>query len=157
MTSDSTKRVQSALESHGVTTRVEEMPGSTRTAQDAADAVGCEVGQIVKSLVFATEDGDLVLALTSGSNRVDAARLADLVGKPVGMADPNVVREATGFAIGGVPPVGLTVSVPVYVDEDLLQYETIWAAAGTPRSVFAIEPEALVQITAGQVADFVER
>ena len=133
------------------------MPGSTRTAQDAADAVGCEVAQIAKSLVFATDDGELVLAITSGSNRVDIQRLADLVGEPVGMANPNAVREQTGFAIGGVPPVGLAAPVEVFVDEDLLRHETIWAAAGTPRSVFAIDPARLVEITGGRVADFVER
>ena len=157
MTSDSMKRVTSALARHGVDVQVEEMPGSTRTAQDAADAVGCEVGQIAKSLVFATDDGELVLAVTSGSNRVDTQRLADLVGEPVAMANPNVVRDTTGFAIGGVPPVGLAAPVKVFVDEDLLQHRTIWAAAGTPRSVFAIDPARLVEITGGRVADFVER
>ena len=149
--------MQSALASHEVTARGEEMPGSTRTAQDAANAVGCEVGQIAKSLVFATAEGELVLAITSGSNRVDTERLAELVGDSVGMANPDVVRETTGFAIGGVPPVGLAAPVTVFVDEDLLRHETIWAAAGTPRSVFAIEPRRLVEITGGQVADFVER
>lgn len=150
-TSNSIRRVEDALRAHGVDTVVTEMPGSTRTAQDAADAVGCAVGQIAKSLVFASESGDLLLAVTSGSNRVDPKRLASFVGEPVELADPNRVRDVTGFAIGGVPPVALPDHIPVYVDRDLLGYSEIWAAAGTPRSVFRITPGELVAITGGEV------
>ena len=131
------------------------MPGSTRTAHDAADAVGCEVGQICKSLVFVSDAGQVVLAVTSGSNRADAALLAELVGAPVQMADPETVRAATGYAIGGVAPVGLETDVPVFIDGDLMAYEEVWAAAGTPRSVFPIAPDDLVRATGGTVASFV--
>lgn len=150
-TSNSIRRVEEALQAHGVDTVVTEMPGSTRTAQDAAAAVGCSVGQIAKSLVFAAESGGLLLAVTSGANRVDPKRLASFVGEPVGLADPNRVREVTGFAIGGVPPVALPPGIPVYIDRDLLAYPEIWAAAGTPRSVFRITPGELVAITGGEV------
>lgn len=156
MASQSTRKVQEALARHGLDVRVADMPGSTRTARDAALAVGCTVGQIAKSLVFAAEDGSLLLAITSGSNRVDVGRLAAVVGSTVRMADPDTVRQATGFAIGGVAPVGHARPLPVVIDEDLLQYEQIWAAAGTPRSVFPIAPDRLVEITGGRVAAFAE-
>lgn len=149
--SKSTRRVIDALEAHGLDAEVRDMPGSTRTAQDAAAAVGCEVAQIVKSLVFACEDGRTVLVLVSGANRVDVERLSRELGSPVSMADPSAVREATGFAIGGVAPVGLPDAVPVLMDEDLLGYDTVWAAAGTPRSVFPVAPTALRDVTGATV------
>lgn len=152
--SRNTKRVEQALRAHGVDTVVSEMPGSTRTADDAAAAVGCTVGQIAKSLVFVTASGKPVLAVTSGSNRVDPVRLAEHVGEPVRMADPDLVRNATGFAIGGVPPVGLATDLPVYIDRDLLAYDEIWAAAGSPRSVFRISPGELIALTKGEVSAF---
>lgn len=141
--SKSTRRVTDALHALGLEAEVRDVPGSTRTAQDAADAVGCEVSQIVKSLVFVTEDDDPVLVLTGGANRADATVLEGHVGSPLRMADPATVRDVTGFAIGGVAPVGLTGTVPVLMDRDLLNHEVVWAAAGTPRSVFPIAPEAL--------------
>ena len=122
-----------------------EFPEGTRTAQDAAAAIGCEVGQIVKSLVF-LRDGEPVLVLCSGANTVDARRLG------LEKADADVVRRATGFAIGGVPPYGFPAPLETLVDEDLLGYDEIWAAAGTPRSVFPLTPAQLVERTGGAVA-----
>jgi prolyl-tRNA editing enzyme YbaK/EbsC (Cys-tRNA(Pro) deacylase) len=122
-----------------------EFPEGTRTAQDAAAAIGCEVGQIVKSLVF-LRDGEPVLVLCSGANTVDAQRLG------LAKADADVVRRATGFAIGGVPPYGFPAPLETLVDEDLLGYEEIWAAAGTPRSVFPLAPAQLVERSGGTVA-----
>lgn len=145
--SRSTRRVLAALHDLGLDVALTEMPGSTRTAVDAANAVGCEVAQIVKSLVFASARGDVWLVLVSGTNRVDTARLEDHLGTPVGMADPSTVRSATGFAIGGVAPVGLATAVPVLMDEELLAHEVVWAAAGTPKSVFPIAPETLRHAT----------
>jgi prolyl-tRNA editing enzyme YbaK/EbsC (Cys-tRNA(Pro) deacylase) len=122
-----------------------EFPEGTRTAQDAAAAIGCEVGQIVKSLVF-LRDGEPLLVLCSGANTVDAQRLG------LDKADADVVRRATGFAIGGVPPYGFPAALETLVDEDLLGYDEIWAAAGTPRSVFPLTPAQLVERTGGTVA-----
>jgi prolyl-tRNA editing enzyme YbaK/EbsC (Cys-tRNA(Pro) deacylase) len=130
----------------------QEFPEGTRTAADAAAAIGCDVAQIVKSLVFLL-DGRPVLALVSGANRLDEARLAAaLGGGEVGRADADVVREATGFAIGGVPPFGFPEPLPTAIDEDLLALPVAWAAAGTPRDVFPIAPEDLVRATEGTVA-----
>jgi prolyl-tRNA editing enzyme YbaK/EbsC (Cys-tRNA(Pro) deacylase) len=139
-----------ALANAGLEPRIEEFPASTRTAQDAATAIGTSVGQIVKSLVFLSEDTP-VLALMSGSNQLDLERLGALTGAPIRKADADVVRNATSFAIGGVPPVGFPVPMPTFIDRDLLQYDTIWAAAGTPRHVFAIAPNDLTRITGGTV------
>jgi prolyl-tRNA editing enzyme YbaK/EbsC (Cys-tRNA(Pro) deacylase) len=122
-----------------------EFPEGTRTAQDAAAAIGCTVGQIVKSLVF-LRDGEPILVLCSGANTVDAQRLG------LNKADANVVRRATGFAIGGVPPYGHPAPLETLVDEDLLGYDEIWAAAGTPRSVFPLTPAELVERSGGTVA-----
>ena len=127
----------------------------TRTAEDAATAVGCEVGQIVKSLVF-TVGGAPVMALVSGKNQLDTRKLAALfnVGrKQVERADADTVRAATGYAIGGVPPFGHAMRLPVYIDEDLTTYDVIWAAAGTPNTVFAVAPVELVRASGGRVAD----
>jgi prolyl-tRNA editing enzyme YbaK/EbsC (Cys-tRNA(Pro) deacylase) len=123
-------------------------------AADAARAIGCEIGQIVKSLVFMA-DGIPFLALTSGSNRADALRLAELVGsEEVRRASADEAREATGYAIGGTPPFGHSRPLTVLVDRDLVSYDVIWAAAGTPDSVFPIVPDELLRTTGGQVADF---
>jgi prolyl-tRNA editing enzyme YbaK/EbsC (Cys-tRNA(Pro) deacylase) len=122
-----------------------EFPEGTRTAQDAAAAIGCTVGQIVKSLVF-LRDAEPILVLCSGANTVDAQRLG------LNKADANVVRRATGFAIGGVPPYGHPAPLETLVDEDLLGYDEIWAAAGTPRSVFPLTPDELVERTGGTIA-----
>ena len=145
-------RVASAAAALGLTLELREFPEGTRTAEDAARAIGVEVGQIVKSLVF-TLDGRMVMALVSGRNRLDEGRLADaLGGQRVGRADAAGVREATGFAIGGVPPFGYPSALPTAVDEDLLTYDEVWAAAGTPRDVFAIAPADLVRLSGGSVA-----
>lgn len=141
--SNSTRRVIAALHAHGLDAEVREMPGSTRTARDAAAAIGCEVAQIVKSLLFVGADGRAHLVLASGPNRVDAARLEDRLGGRVALADPATVRDVTGFAIGGVAPLGLASDAPVWMDEDLLRHDVVWAAAGTPRSVFPVAPGAL--------------
>ncbi len=150
--SASAQRVQEALEARGVALRVMELPGSTRTAQEAADAAGCEIGQIVKSLVFkGGKSGEAVLVLTSGSNRVNEARVSEELGESLGLASADFVRETTGFAIGGVPPVGHPSSISTFIDEDLMRYEFIWAAAGTPRAIFKLTPDELVRITAGKI------
>ena len=145
-------RVRAALAAAGVAARVDEFASSTRTAQDAANAVGTSVGQIVKSLVFLAGEAP-VLALVSGANQLDPARLAELTGVAIGKADAEVVRQATGYAIGGVPPIGFPAPIPTFIDRDLLQYDVVWAAAGTPRHVFPIAPVDLVRITGGRVAE----
>src|ERR1700737_2682762 len=150
--SSAPERVQAALLAAGVPARIEEFPSSTRTAQDAAAAVGTSVGQIVKSLVFLAGDAP-VLALVSGANRLDPARLTAITGLPIGKADADAVRQATGYAIGGVPLIGFPAQITTFIDRDLLQYDVVWAAAGTPRHVFPIAPQELVRITGGQVAD----
>ncbi len=151
--SSGVQRVQEALDQSGLSLEVVELPQSTRTAQEAADAVGCQLGQIVKSLVFRGSDSETpYLVLVSGPNRADLERVSQLVGEPIQMGDADFVREVTGFSIGGVAPVGMPEPIQTLIDRDLLQYETIWAAAGTPRSVFSLSPDDLRQLTAGQVA-----
>lgn len=151
--SASAKRVQDALISFGVDCRVKELGESTRTAVDAANAVGCEVGQIVKSLVFRGKvSGNAVFVVASGANMVDEKALAALVGEKIERATPDFVREQTGFAIGGVSPVGHPSPLTTFIDQDLLGYQELWAAAGTPNAVFALTPEQLCHITSGQVA-----
>ena len=151
--SSGVQRVQEALDQSGLSLEVVELPQSTRTAQEAADAVGCQLGQIVKSLVFRGSDSETpYLVLVSGPNRADLERVSQLVGEPIQMGDADFVREVTGFSIGGVAPVGMPEPIQTLIDRDLLQYDTIWAAAGTPRSVFSLSPDDLRQLTAGQVA-----
>jgi prolyl-tRNA editing enzyme YbaK/EbsC (Cys-tRNA(Pro) deacylase) len=145
-------RVRAALTAAGVEARIQEFSVSTRTAQDAADAIGTSVGQIVKSLVFMAGDVP-VLALVSGRNQLDTARLGSLTGSRIERADANAVRAATSYAIGGVPPAGFPAPIPTYIDRDLTQYAVVWAAAGTPRHVFPITPAELLRLTAGSVAD----
>jgi prolyl-tRNA editing enzyme YbaK/EbsC (Cys-tRNA(Pro) deacylase) len=145
-------RVRAALSAAGVDARIQEFPSSTRTAQEAAAAVGTSVGQIVKSLVFLA-GGAPVLALVSGANRLDTSRLARLTGTEIGKADADAVRQATGYAIGGVPPTGFPTPIPTFIDRDLLGFELVWAAAGTPRHVFPIAPAELVRITGGKVVE----
>jgi prolyl-tRNA editing enzyme YbaK/EbsC (Cys-tRNA(Pro) deacylase) len=132
---------------------VRSFPAGTRTAVDAANAIGVEVAQIVKSLVFRREDGRPLLVVASGVNRVDEEKVAALIGEPIGKADADFVRATTGFAIGGVPPAGHKSPVETIVDEDLLRLDEVWAAAGTPRDVFATTPDELVRMTGGRVAD----
>ena len=152
------QRVQDALKALGVTSQVVELPESTRSAAEAAQAIGCRVEQIVKSLVFRGQSTNRpILAIVSGGNRVDEEKLAMLVAEPVAKADAEYVRQRTGFAIGGVPPVGHAESLVCVVDEDLLQYEQIWAAAGTPRAVFQLTPADLQRITDGRVVSVAAR
>jgi Cys-tRNA(Pro) deacylase len=146
------ERVQQALTAANVDARIVEFASSTRTAQEAADTVGTSVGQIVKSLVFLAGDAPVV-ALVSGVNRLDTQRLAAVSGATIGKADADAVRRATGYSIGGVPPIGFPAPIATFIDRDLLQYDVVWAAAGTPRHVFPIAPRELVRITGGRVAD----
>lgn len=140
------QRVQAALQQKGLDAQVRHMPASTRTAQEAANACGCQVGQIVKSLIFrGSGSGQPYLLLVSGANRVDENVAAAQIGEPLGRADAQFVRQATGFAIGGIPPLGHTMPVTTFIDEALLSYEVVWAAAGTPDAVFPIAPERLAQ------------
>jgi len=144
------ERVRAALREKGVDTEIMEFAQSTRTAQEAADAIGTSVAQIVKSLVFVA-GGQPFLALVSGANQADTGKLSALMCAPVERADARTVREATGFAIGGVPPVGHAKSLVTYIDEDLLKFEEVYAAAGTPHHIFRITPQDLVRITGGRV------
>jgi len=129
-----------------------EMPDTTRTATDAAQAVGCEVGQIVKSLVFMTKDSRKpVLVETCGSNRVNEEKISTLLGEQIIKADADFVRLKTGFVIGGIPPVGHNEEMITYIDEDLMKYQEIWAAAGTPNAVFKLTPENLITLTHGKI------
>lgn len=150
--SSSAQRVQKALLDRGLQCEVVELPGSTRTAQEAANAVGCELAQIVKSLVFATQDSRLpILVLVSGINRVNEELLAKIVGEPIGKADGDFVRSQTGFAIGGVPPLGHDHPIRAFIDADLMDLAEIWAAAGTPHAVFRLTPTELRAVTGGEV------
>ena len=145
-------RFESWLASTDLSVTVKEFPQGTRTAVDAARAVGCDVGQIVKSLVFVA-GGKPVVALVSGANRLDEKRLAAVAGEPVVKADADTARTATGYAIGGVPPFGHTTDVPVFMDRELLEHRVVWAAAGRPDSVFEIDPERLCKLSGAVVAD----
>jgi prolyl-tRNA editing enzyme YbaK/EbsC (Cys-tRNA(Pro) deacylase) len=147
------ERVRAALAARGLTdVQVRQFDESTATAVDAAAAIGTSVERIVKSLVFAAGERP-VLVLASGPNRVDVHKVGVLVGAPISRANANQVREWTGFAIGGVPPVGHVIEIDTYLDQDLLQYECVWAALGTPNSVFAITPQDLQRITSARVAE----
>jgi len=144
-------RVAEELRRLGVATEVKEMPESTRSAAEAAAALGCDVAQIVKSLIFRSIVGDeAILVLVSGADRVDEARLAEVLGGQVERASAEFVRARTGYAIGGVPPVGHTQPIATYLDEHLLDHAVVWAAAGTPRSVFSIRPADLLRATSAQ-------
>ena len=142
-------RVAAAAEAEGLRIEVHEHPDGTRTAAEAAAAVGCEVGRIVKSLVF-TVDGEPVIALVAGDARLDESRLAEAAGGQVGRADADVVRAATGYPIGGVPPFGHPAPLPTFVDQALLAHDTVWAAAGTPRHVFEVAPDDLLRLSGGR-------
>jgi prolyl-tRNA editing enzyme YbaK/EbsC (Cys-tRNA(Pro) deacylase) len=145
------RRVQEALASKELHCKVLEMPATTRTAQDATTAIGCRLEQIAKSLIFKTRQTKRpILVIASGRNRVNEKRLAERVGEPLDRADPEFVRECTGFAIGGVPPLGHSQLLETLIDQDLLAFDEIWAAAGTPHAVFALTPADLVKVTGGQ-------
>ncbi|MEM8923963.1 MAG: YbaK/EbsC family protein [Actinomycetota bacterium] len=154
MASDSVQRVIDAGASHGLSIEISEFPDGTRTAVDAAAAVGCTVDQIVKSMIF-DADGEIVLALTSGAHQVDGDALARQAGvERCGRADPEQVRATTGFAIGGVAPFGHLRPVRTWIDPHLLTFDEVWAAAGTPRHVFPIAPDTLADLTGAIAAPF---
>jgi prolyl-tRNA editing enzyme YbaK/EbsC (Cys-tRNA(Pro) deacylase) len=147
--------VQSAIDALGLSGAVIELAVHARTSQQAAEALGVTVGQIAKSLVF-TVNGSPLMVVASGANRVDEAKLGRLTGGQVRRAAPDTVRQATGYAIGGVPPLGHTAALPIYIDEDLLRYDVVYGAAGVPECVFPLTPDELVRATGGRVADVKE-
>ena len=154
--SDAVGRFVEAAGALGVEIEVVTYPQGTKTAGDAAEAIGCQVGQIVKSLVFQTDAGP-ILALTSGASRVDPEKLARLAGvSQTRKATPEEARAATGFSVGGTPPFGHPEPLTTFLDEGLLAYQQVWAAAGTPDSVFPIAPQALLRASGAVVASFVE-
>jgi prolyl-tRNA editing enzyme YbaK/EbsC (Cys-tRNA(Pro) deacylase) len=149
---EAAQRVQRALAAAGIAAHVVELPRSTRTAAEAAAAIGCRVEQIAKSLVFrCTGSGLPVLVIASGTNRVDEWIVASHVNDGIAKADADFVREATGFAIGGVPPIGHRAPLRTLIDVDLLRFDAIWAAAGTPNAVFSLDPRRLIEATGGDV------
>jgi len=150
--------VEDALTARGFTGEIRELAQSTRSAAEAAAALGCRVDQIAKSLIFrGTESDRVVLVIASGANRVDEAKVAAIVGEPITKADAAFVRARTGFAIGGVAPVAHAEPLTILIDEDLMQWPEIWAAAGHPNTVFKLTPADLVQMTGGRVASVKSR
>ena len=153
--SKSLKRVQTALKDAGLSVDIRETDDSARTAVGAAAAGGVAVDQIAKSIIFRGEaSGHVVLFLTAGGNRVDPAKATAVAGQVLGKADADLIRAETGFAIGGVAPLGHLQRIEAYLDPRLLEFETVWAAAGTPRHVFAIAPADLLRVTGATQADF---
>lgn len=151
------QRIQDELSSRGLPHKVVEFDQTTRSAADAAAAIGCTVAQIAKSILFKAASGAPVLVIASGPNRVDEKKVAAALGEAIGKADADFVRAATGFAIGGVPPLGHAQAPRTLIDGDLLALPTIWAAAGTPNAVFQLTPGELVRMTGGTVADIAQR
>ena len=150
--SPSAQKVQDTLTALGFACEVIELPQSTRTSAEAAQAVGCSVGQIAKSLVFkGKQSGNPILVIASGSNRVNEEKIAELIGEKMEKPDADFVRAHTGYVIGGVPPVGHTTPLQTFIDEGLSQYDSIWAAAGTPNAVFELTPGDLTKMTSGRV------
>jgi prolyl-tRNA editing enzyme YbaK/EbsC (Cys-tRNA(Pro) deacylase) len=150
--SRSSLRTQQLLHDHNITTTVREFSQLTRTAQEAADAIGCEVGQIAKSLIFKGKNtGTPLCVIASGTNRVDEKKIEQLIGEAIEKPDADYVMHHTGFVIGGIPPIGYHFAQPPLIDEDLLKYSHVWAAAGTPNSVFCISPDDLIRITQAKV------
>lgn len=150
--SPSAQKIQNLLNSLGYSYTVVEHAESTRTAQEAADRAGCELGQIVKSLIFkGKESGKPILVLASGPNRVNEKRIGEFAGEAIIKPDADFVRSVTGFVIGGVPPIGHAEKMETYLDEDFLQYPTIWAAAGTPNAIFELKTSDLQAMTGGKV------
>ena len=152
MSSSAVERVRQALLAQGLPVEITEFSQSTATSQQAADALGVPVATIVKSLVFLAGE-QVILVLASGANQVDTEKLAQAAGGKVRRPDADRVKEATGFVIGGVAPVGHTRPLPTYIDADLLRYDQLWAAAGSPYAVFPITPQDLVRITGGRVVE----
>ena len=151
--SRSSEIIKNFLQDVGMSFEVKTLQESTRTADDAAKAIGCEVGQICKSIIFkAKQSNEPVLVLASGINRINEKSIKDFVGEKILKANADFTREVTGFAIGGIPPIAHRTKIEkVYIDQDLKQYESIWAAAGTPNSVFELNFESLVKMTGGLV------
>ncbi len=148
------ERLRRALEEYSLPIQIRRFPRSTRTAEDAAAAIGCDVGQIAKSLIFRGADSDRpILVVASGAHRVDVERVAAAIGEHPGKANADYVRQRTGYAIGGVAPVGHLEPPRTVIDRALLDYASIWAAAGTPDSVFEVTPDVLVRITGGEVME----
>ncbi|HOJ00619.1 MAG TPA: YbaK/EbsC family protein [Anaerolineaceae bacterium] len=152
--SEKSQLVQQALEKHHLSLQVVELDASTRTSQEAAHAVGCEIGQICKSLVFRSADTPL-LFLVSGKNQLNVARVSADLGFPLEKADAAFTKEKTGFAIGGIPPVAHATPIKTYIDRTLLEYPEIWAAAGTPHAVFKLESRLLLTLTGGTLIDVI--
>jgi prolyl-tRNA editing enzyme YbaK/EbsC (Cys-tRNA(Pro) deacylase) len=151
--SSTAQRVQDLLLARGYSCQVIEHAESTRTSQEAADRAGCALGQITKSMIFKGKTSQKpILVLTSGANRVDEKRISQYAGEPIIRADPEFVRAVTSYAIGGVPPIGHAQPMQTYLDEDLMQYDTVWAAAGTPNAIFELTPVQLQAMTDGTVA-----
>jgi prolyl-tRNA editing enzyme YbaK/EbsC (Cys-tRNA(Pro) deacylase) len=153
-TAPSALKVQAAL---GPAFQVVEFEASTRTSEEAAAAIGCAVAEIAKSLVFKTAQGRPVLVIASGVNRVDEKKVRALLGEKIERPDADFVRAATGYSIGGVPPVAHATPPAVLIDRDLERFAAVWAAAGTPNAVFRITPADLIRLTQGQVADIARR
>jgi prolyl-tRNA editing enzyme YbaK/EbsC (Cys-tRNA(Pro) deacylase) len=151
--SSSAQRVQDALAAAGVATRIVEYDVPARTSAEAAAVLGCAVGQIAKSLIFRAASGSPVLVIASGAHRVDEAKIAALAGEPIGKADADFVRAVTGYAIGGIPPLAHAQALRTFVDRNLMQYETVYAAGGTPHAMFPITPAELVRVAGGAIAD----
>lgn len=150
--SKNAKAIQEALQAKGIETNVIELPESTRSAEEAAKAIGCSVSQIVKSLIFCTANTRRpILVLASGSNRVNEKKISQYVGEEITKATADFTKEITGFAIGGIPPLGHKQKIPTYIDEDLLNHEKVWAAAGTPHAVFNLRSSLLKDLTSGIV------
>lgn len=153
--SESVERVRAALVASGHADTITAFPEGTRTAQDAANAVGCQVAQIAKSIVLRAGER-VVLVIASGANRVDTKKIAALIGQPAKPADGRWVRDVTGFAIGGVSPVAHTAAPRIFIDQDLMALDPVWAAAGSPQHVFRTSPAELVRMTRGEVVDVKE-
>ena len=149
-------RVREALQLAGLTDTIVVMAEATHTAQAAADALGCDVGEIAKSIIFRAHDDRVVLVITSGRNRVDDQKVSRKIGQPVGKADADFVRAKTGFVIGGVAPLAHVFAPVTLMDEDLMRYSSIWPAAGHPNSMFSISPRDLARVTDAQVADIAQ-
>lgn len=152
--SKSLARVIAALQAAGLDAHPVEMPTDTRTAEQAAEAAGCALDQIVKSILFQGSSGRLFLFLTAGGNRVDPGRASILAAEPLGRADGQTVRERTGFAIGGVAPLGHLAPLPTWIDPRLMDFAVVWAAAGTPRHIFPCTPDALARAAGAIPAQF---
>ena len=155
--SRSARRAQEGFAARGFEARILELPDDAHSAVQAAAAIGCELAQIAKSLVFRLPDDAPLLVIASGANRVDESKVAELAGGSLAKADADFVRAHTGYAIGGVPPTGHPEPIPAFLDEDLLRFDEIWAAAGNPRAVFPIAPATLIELSGARVANVATR